>query len=159
MSDRAVRLISKEEFESMIALNKARMVIQKIGISYGSLLYFTMDTAMYDRDDMLELTLWGDLWWLFKNEKRVCESETITREFAEGQLSKLMEGARFENITLEENAATLVFSNGFSIVVERDLLSDYDDLLTLSLSDAENSIIILANETPLQFKVEYNAEI
>ncbi len=156
MPDRAIISIFRAEFDTIFKPFKARAIVQTIGVSYGSLLYFTMNTEIFDRKNMIEITLWGDIWELFKSGKKICGSNTITRKFAEGKLLQLMKKTRFENIIIAEDTITLIFTNEFKVIVQHDPLDDYDDLLSLSLPDDKKSIIVLTNEKPPKFKLEYN---
>ncbi len=158
MPERIEKPISKEEFDSIIEPYKDQMIVQNVGLSYGSMIYFLMDKVLHKRDDMLELTLWGWYWRLFKDKEEICSSETITRKFAETVLSDIMKQSRFEGAHILGSKCTLSFSNGVRVFLEqRPEVDDSDDLFFLSLVDNRDSILILTNDIPPQFKIGYNS--
>lgn len=159
MDERSEQNLNKEEFDDIFKLYKDRMIVQYTSLSYGSMIYFTMNDTLLERDNMFELTLWGWHWKIFNNDEEFCNSITITREFAETALSKAMRGHYFESVKLEENKCILGFSNGFKAILEqRSQEEDGQDLFFLSIPDNNDSLLILTNETPPQFKFSRNGD-
>ena len=150
------RPLIKDEVDSVIAPHKERMTVQRVGLYYGSMLYFKMDREVKSTDNEgLRLTLEGDWWTLSKDGAEVCNSTSISREFAETVLTRLMRGESFLDFVIG-STATLYFSRGFSVVIKPDpsrTSDDYDLLLSLYLP--ENIWIVLTNDLPPQLAISH----
>ena len=149
--------ITRGEFDSIIAPYKERMIVQRIGVHYGSMLYFKMgkERSSLDRE-RLHLTLQADWWTLLKDGAEVCNSTSINREVAETVLIRLMRGACFLDLIIG-STVILSFSHGFSVVIrpEQSAQDDYDLLFSLYLP--EKTCIVLTDDALPQLAIAYES--
>jgi hypothetical protein len=158
MNDLNRRHITKTEFDSTIAPYKPRLIIQSVGVHYGSMLYFKMGSNPPAIDaERLQLTLEADWWTLRHNEKEVSSSTSIDRDFAETVLLKLMRGKTFLNLTIGDRVL-LQFSDGWGIDIqpEHAAASDYDLLFSLYLPN--KTCIVLTDDLLPQLAVSHESE-
>lgn len=155
MSERFTKEISKQEFDSVLKQYKDRLLVQRVGLSYGSIIYFLMNDSILERENMFDLTLWGWYWQIYQNNKEISNSDIITRESAENVITEIMNGAYLDNIYIEENGCNIHFSNGVQIKMKQHLQEDDSEyLFFLSVPDINDSILILTNETQKKLKID-----
>jgi len=147
----ARHLITKENFDSIISPYHNNMVIRRAGVYHGSLLYFQMNNNPSD-GDRLNLTLQADNWVLEKDNHILCNSNTITREFAEGPLTNILMGIRFLGfeVDVRTNMTTINFTGGVSILLKHEISRPVDkyDLIFVFYLPGEQSIALEQGPCP-----------
>ena len=121
------------------------MVIWKVGLYYGSALYFEMGKKCLDYrlnkkegDEIGEfnLKLEANEWYCEGNNHELCNSSNITREFAETSLNNMLIGKKFEEyiIDIPNNVTTLYFEDNYQIKLfheENDPRNNFDYIFSL----------------------------
>jgi hypothetical protein len=111
--------ITIDIFDKLIAPLRSEMVIWKVGLYYGSKLYFEMGNRCIDskinRDvGTISLTLEADDWQLIRADRELCNASTVSRELVENSLNDQIVGATLGNVNIdyEHHITTISFTNG-----------------------------------------------
>jgi hypothetical protein len=129
--------LTEEECDKILMPLKERMTIWKVGLYYGSMVYFEMGEKKLSKKNEeigeFNLTLNCDEWYLRKNNVKVCDSFTITREFAENNLGHMMFGEKFDDfdIDIQSKITTIYFKESYQINLFHDNTIEMDQYHTL----------------------------
>lgn len=157
--------ITKEHFNAILSPLKKEMRVWKIGIYYGSLLYFEMgkkhidymiNKTKGDKIGEFSLTFECDDWHLDNNDREICNSETINRDFAETSLNEMMKDVRFEDVIIDipNKMTTIYFDKSYKIRLMHDnteVLDDYHSLFSLYLPG--ETIVLSQGQIPQLFLI------
>lgn len=124
----------------------------KVGLFYGSMVYFEMGDKLEERRlggsiDIVgsaTLTLLGDNWWIHDHGKEIARSIDISRDVVESDLADKFIGKTLSEIRLDEieKVVFISFSQDMDIRVDPSdtplsKMDDRDDSMTLDLPNGE----------------------
>jgi len=105
----------------------------KVGLAYGSTLYFELGAKLQERgagpeDAIGSLSLWlyADDWRIEQAGVLVSDSESVDRQQAEGDIAARFAGARLQAVSACGNSVEILFSGGLRITLWRPEDSDLD---------------------------------
>ena len=118
------QLIDETELEEILEPFRP-LVCWRVGLSYGSMVYFRMGDKIESRlldgtpiqIGSAEFTLWGDHWTITAEDREIANSHTIIRDFAETVLNRQFVGQEFLSVVCHraDYCFTIAFSGGLEI--------------------------------------------
>jgi hypothetical protein len=154
--------ITEDDAERLISPFKQDMVVWKVGLYYGSLLYFEMGqkhlTRRHTERGEFSLTLECDEWYLQQNNIELCNSVTIDRTFVEGVLHPIMTGAKFAGFAIDilSRMTTISLDSGYTIKLAHENSNVMDRKLLFTLYLPERGSIALKQGIVPTLNLEIN---
>ncbi len=147
--------IDETELEAILTPFRP-LVCWRVGLAYGSLVYFRMgeriESHLLDGRPIqigsAEFTLWGDHWTILEEDRQIANSQTITRDFTETVLSRHFVGREFLSVACDRASFrfTVAFSGNLEVSGSyQDEKDEQQDLATLFLPDGTIIALSKAN--------------
>lgn len=128
--------ITIEQFDKIIIPYADRMTIQRLGVYYGSLLYFEMDKTAHEKSlGEISLTLEAYDWSIKNKNTEVCNSHLVSREFCQETLFGILQGKKINKFTITNQHTTILIESDIRIEInyQKDIIDDYKLVFSLYL--------------------------
>lgn len=147
MDDDHRRKITEKELREILARYSSDLKCWKVGLYYGSTIYFEMgkeDLKKVGRSGLKQvgsvtLDLDGYRWTISQDGTDITDNNLITRELAETVLTEKFSGQTLDSVEITQNLNLIQFhfSNDLKIKIQENIDSDYidEELFTLKFLD------------------------
>lgn len=153
-------ILTKDNFDEIVAPYRDDMIVQRAGLIHGSLLFLKMGKDAKSLNlHRLQLTIEALNWSLQAHNSEITNSVAVTREIAESIVAEMMIGALFQDFHIDgdKRTVTLKFGTETSFILSYNNSSEgYDRLFSLYLPNRQ-SIVLKQSKFP-QLTIEIGGQ-